>query len=139
MEFDKILNDLLFELCTWHALAKLRLHTETTVRALEHSTRRLGNVLRDFQKTICAHYITKELPGEEAARGHRTAALAKKKNNDPEVRTKQTKQGKRERHFNLSTYKLHVLADYPAAIRRYGTADGFTSQVVSFLILFNEL
>jgi hypothetical protein len=138
MEFDKILNDLLFELCTWYALAKLRLHTETTVRALEHSTRRLGNVLRDFQKTICAHYITKELPGEEAACGRRTAALAKKKINDPEVRTnptKQTKQGKKERHFNLSTYKLHALADYPAAIRRYGTADGFTSQVVSFLIL----
>ena len=140
LEFENIISNLLFELCTWHALAKLRLQTETTIQALEHSTQRLGFALRTFEKTICAHYITKELPREEAARGRRTAALAKKKNvNNSETRKNQTKSGAKEWHFNLSTYKLHALADYPAAIRRYGTTDGFTTQVVGCFIISDML
>ena len=69
--------DLLFELSTWHGLAKLHLHTESTVRALEHSTTRLGIVLRKFQSTTCAEFVTCDLPSEEAARGRRKAAKAK--------------------------------------------------------------
>jgi len=46
--------DLLFELATWHGLAKLRLHTESTVQALENSTTRLGIALRKFQSKTCA-------------------------------------------------------------------------------------
>jgi hypothetical protein len=70
--------DLLFELATWHALAKLWLHTETTLRALDMSTKRLGDALRTFKKVTCVAYITKELPSEEAARGWRQAALRAK-------------------------------------------------------------
>jgi hypothetical protein len=35
---NAIVMDLLFELATWHAFAKLRLHTESTICALETST-----------------------------------------------------------------------------------------------------
>ena len=66
---NTIIMDLLFELATWHALAKLRLHTESTVCALETSTTRLGTALRKFQSTICAEFETRDLPSEEAARG----------------------------------------------------------------------
>ena len=59
--------DLLFELATWHALAKLCLHTESTVRALESSTTRLGVALQRFQSTTCAEFVTRELSSEEAA------------------------------------------------------------------------
>ena len=65
---DRIVCRLLFELSTWHGLAKLRLHTETTVQDLENSTARLGDILRDFQKTVCPEYDTYNLPTEEAAR-----------------------------------------------------------------------
>ena len=65
---DRIVGKLLFELATWHGLAKLRLHTETTVQDLENSTARLGDILRDFQKTVCPEYDTYNLPTEEAAR-----------------------------------------------------------------------
>ncbi|KAK2467952.1 hypothetical protein APHAL10511_000247 [Amanita phalloides] len=66
---NRIIMDLLFELATWHVLAKLRLHTETTLKGLETSTKRLGDALRTFKKVTCAAYITKELPSEEAAWG----------------------------------------------------------------------
>ena len=39
--------------------------------------------------------------------------------------------GRRRRTFNMSTYKIHALGDYPRAIWMFGTTDGFTTQVVS--------
>ena len=62
-----IIMDLLFELTTWHALAKLRLHTESMVCALKTSMTRLGIALQNFQSTICAEFETQDLPSEEAA------------------------------------------------------------------------
>lgn len=59
--------DVLFELCTWHALAKLRLHTKAAARDLKTLMRRLGFVLQDFKKVVCAAYVMKDLPSEEAA------------------------------------------------------------------------
>ncbi|KAF8189074.1 hypothetical protein BJ912DRAFT_851013, partial [Pholiota molesta] len=47
-EHNNIVHDLIFELATWHGLAKLRLHTESTLSALETSTTRLGIALRSF-------------------------------------------------------------------------------------------
>ncbi|KAF9538745.1 hypothetical protein CPC08DRAFT_610951, partial [Agrocybe pediades] len=64
---NKIVRNLLFEFATWHALAKLRLHTETTIEELETSTARLGSLLRKFKKDVCSQYRTKDLPHEEAA------------------------------------------------------------------------
>ena len=135
--------DLLFELATWHGLAKLRLHTESTLRALESSTTRLGIALRKFQLTTCAEFVTRNLPSEEAARGRRKAAKAKLQ---PTVTTQQSKskakmpksKGKEKvsstlRAFGLSNYKTHALADYPRMIREFGTTDGYSTQNVSFL------
>jgi hypothetical protein len=65
---NTIIRKLLFEAATFHGLAKLRLHTETTVTDLEHSLTRFGNILRTFYKTVCPAYKTSELPSEEAAR-----------------------------------------------------------------------
>src|SRR6266446_7316164 len=76
---DKIIINLLYELATWHFLAKLRLHTESTLTALETSTSRLGSAFRKFISITCEAYVTKDLPSEEAARGRREAALAQKK------------------------------------------------------------
>ena len=64
---NKIIMDLLFEMATWHFLAKLRLHTESTIMALETSTTRLGTAFRKFASTTCEAYVTKDLPSEEAA------------------------------------------------------------------------
>jgi hypothetical protein len=128
---NKIVMDLLFELATWHAMAKLRLHTETTLHLLDHSTTRLGQCLRRFQMETCAAYNTKELPREEAARGRRKAAMAAKgKGRD---KADQTPKAPKGRKFNLNTFKLHSLGDYVQAIRAYGAADNFTTQLACCL------
>jgi hypothetical protein len=134
-EHDKTVLDLLFELGTWHMLANLRLHTETTLRALEKSTTRLGQILRQFQATTCTAYDTYELPSEEAARGRRTAAtVAKNHHAGPSQAVENLAKVKKRRIqkvFNLSMYKVHALGDYARAIRLFGTMDGFTMRVVS--------
>lgn len=131
--------DLLFELATWHALAKLRLHTTSTLDALENSTTRLGFIIRKFASTTCEEFVTTELASEEAARGRRKAAKAKKKGEGDKSKS-QTKRGKqratssgpvRQRKLNLSSYKMHALGDYAKAIRMFGTTDGISSQIVS--------
>jgi hypothetical protein len=138
---NTLVMDLLFELATWHALAKLRLHTESTVRALETSTTRLGIALRKFQSTICAEFVTRELPSEEAARGRRKAAKAKAKPPMPSKgKGKETEapNGKKKkkstlREFNFSCYKPHSLGDYAKTIRLLGTSDGYSTQTVRIL------
>ena len=130
---DVIVRKLLFELATWHGLAKLRQHTETTVRDLENSTSRLGNMLRSFQQDVCSQYQTFELPSEEAARGRRKAAAAKK--DGPGAAAKKGKESaagtRKIRTFNLNTYKTHALGGYAKAIRLFGSPDNYNSQSVS--------
>jgi hypothetical protein len=117
-------------------LASLCLHTESTLLALENSTTRLGERLRQFQATTCNAYDTYELPSEEAARGHRTAATRAKKHRngvskDVDNLAKGAKTWQLQKVFNLSTYKVHALGDYTQAIWLFGTTDGFTTWVVS--------
>lgn len=155
-EHDDIIRKLLFELSTWHGLAKLRLHTESTVINLENSITRLGEILRKFSDTLCPAYATYDLPSEEAARVRRKATTAKKggnaqspkkkkKTTQPLTKSKDTgptsdmkpSTSRQRRSFNLVTYKLHALGWYPRAIRLYGTSDNYNTQTVRlfFLIL----
>jgi hypothetical protein len=116
--------DLLFELATWHALAKLRLHTDTTLAYLETSTTRLGKCLRTFSSKTCAAFDTKELPAEETARRRRMAAKA------PVAAPGGQGSGRQTKKFNMSTYKFHSIGDYVEAIRKAGTTDNYSTQTV---------
>jgi hypothetical protein len=120
---DAIISDLLFVLATWHAYAKLRLHTEHTLNSLEQATSALGTVVRHFAK-ITSVFKTYDLPRKEAARGRRAAALSSKSGQKAKT------SGAKQRYLNLSTYKFHRLGDYVQSIRRFGTSDNFTTQVV---------
>ena len=127
------MRKLLFELATWHSLAKLRQHTETTVRDLESSTSRLGNMLRTFQQEVCTQYQTFDLPSEEAARARRKAkkkALAANVMEKEKTRNgKESASGSRKiRKFSLNTYKTHALGGYAKAIRLFGSPDNYNSQ-----------
>jgi hypothetical protein len=132
-------------MATFHSFGKLRLHTETTDTDLEHSTTRLGEGLRTFQKIVCPAYQTYELPTEEAARARRKAAAAKKaaakKGQDShkeKAKAQNPTQGgtRRKRLFNMNTYKLHALGGYAKAIRKYGTMDNYNSQTVLYFLNF---
>ncbi len=133
---DKTMQELLFTLAEWHALAKLRLHTDSTVQSLRTSTTMLGAKLRHLVNNICPHYHTKELPGEEAARGRRRAAKSAKVTNQPvtqvgtAVSTQNRVQGPKRKLLNLCTYKLHALGDYVSQILWFGTTDSYSTQTV---------
>ena len=137
---DTFIRKLLFELATWHGLAKLRLHTETNVCDLESSTARLGELLRRFESDVCPAYQTFDLPVEEAARVRRRAAAVKKMGvatDQGKGKQKATSLGsKKPRTFNLSTYKIHALGAYAKAIRLYGSPDNYNSQTVRSLNSF---
>lgn len=68
---NKHLLTLLYRLAEWHALAKLRMHTEHTLQQLEESTIILGKELRSFRNSSKTAWTCKELPRETAARGRR--------------------------------------------------------------------
>jgi hypothetical protein len=68
-----MLLNLLFKLATWHGLAKLHMHTDTTLGFLDTSTTRLGQYLRQFMSETAKKFMTHDLPSEEAAHGRRKA------------------------------------------------------------------
>lgn len=114
--------DLVFVMGCWHAYAKLRLHTEHTLASFEQVTTDLGVLLRHFSTVTCGAFKTTELPRERAARIRRIASTPG---------SGASGGGPKHVGFNLHTYKLHALGDYPQTIREYGTTDNYTTQRVS--------
>jgi hypothetical protein len=121
---------LLFEFVTWHGSAKLRLHIDSTLDALDNSTTCLGDLLCLFTATTCEEYDTRELPAEEAVRGCHKAARVKT-TGVRGTNEKTFKHGLKFKHFNMNTYKIHALGSYVKAIHMYGTTDSYTTQPVS--------
>jgi hypothetical protein len=128
---------LLFRLAEWHALAKLRMHTESTLATLENVTTVLGRELRKFNETTCSAFKTVELESEAAARGRRRKRKAANQHanssasNAPAVKPKP---------FNLSIYKFHALGDYVRTIREFGTTDSYNTQIVRvYALLLSQL
>lgn len=120
---------LLYRTAEWHAFAKMRLHTETTLRHLEDLTTELGKLMRDFEHSICSQFQTYELPREVEARKRREEAQRLGLGvTDP---VPASSAGKRTKTFNIFTYKWHALGDYVSAIRLFGGSDGFSTQLVS--------
>lgn len=124
----KILR-LLFTFGHWHALAKMRMHTDETLGLLDKETTELGKMLRDFESNTCSFYPTRELRREMDARKRR--GHAKNKSLAPKPSYQQDT-GRRFKTFNLRTYKLHSLGDYVSTIKRFGTTDSYTTAIVSF-------
>ena len=59
---------LLYRMSEWHALAKLRMHTEPSLELMEECTKELGVLLRQFRQLTCTKFSTVELPREADAR-----------------------------------------------------------------------
>ena len=157
MPYNEAVLTLLFRLAEWHALAKLHLHTESTLDYLDASTKSIGQQLRHFYNFTCPAYETVELPKEAAARGRRkqvtkTASTtdrqpAKAVGSDvisPEMVPKPSTTSlltksttRRKRTFNLNTVKAHFLGDYSRTIHLFGTTDSYSTQMVSIIPHFS--
>ena len=126
-EDNRSIVDLLFLLATWHAYAKLGLHTDSTLHMFEQVGTALCQALRHFATVTCLRYKTRELPRETNARVARQRSQAKR---DGGANRRLKNPGKVKR-FNLNTYKIHCIPDYPNTIRRYRTTDSYSTQTVS--------
>jgi hypothetical protein len=128
-----VVLDVFWALSTWHALAKLRMHTEETRTALLTSTAALGRALRVFVAVTCSEYSgTTELPGEAASRERRHARATQKALEQgllpPQPRAGA---GSKLKTFSMDTFKLHHTQHYFSDIAVFGTTDNYTTQTVS--------
>ena len=117
---------LLFTCAYWHALAKLRMHTDETLALLDTVTKLFGKRLRHFQQITCPAFNTRELK-QEADRRHRRGLRNSTRNSAAST----SQATRRQKVFNLQTYKLHALGDYVTSIRKYGTTDSYSTESAS--------
>lgn len=140
---NNLLGSLLFDLATWHAYAKLRLHTDTTVRSFRTVTSTLGRTVRLFIKEVCSQYDTTELPHEMAAHGRKEAKKQATLAVLPKISDAATPSKRKltstRKILNLSTYKYHTLGDYPDLITRSGTTDNASMQTVGIIPIKRSL
>lgn len=128
---NRKLLDLLWILCVWQALAKLRLQTERTKRYLEVATRRLGQQLRRFRREVSKSYgVLPELPSDAEARFRREAKAAAEGRPLPKKRKKKRNIKDLNKVLNLCTSKLHALGDYASLIFTLGPSDNYSTQLV---------
>ncbi|KAG6903622.1 hypothetical protein DXG01_016205, partial [Tephrocybe rancida] len=142
------LMDLLFTSATWHGLAKLRLHTDHTLKLLDEETVRLGQTFRHFVQQTCSKFNTRELPREAAARVRKhqsssakgapaaansavppAAPTASLTGVSTAAGTERNLTGRRPKTLNLNTYKFHSIGDVAGCIRRYGTTDSYSTEI----------
>ncbi|TFK61080.1 hypothetical protein BDN72DRAFT_805276 [Pluteus cervinus] len=125
---NKRLMKLLYRTAEWHALAKLQMHTDSTISLFEQLTSEFGKLMRQFRDTTCENFSTVETPSESSARGRRQArkhAQPVSSNTTPT----QSNSTRRPKKLNLSTYKFHALGDYPNTIRRAGPTSNYSTQL----------
>ena len=72
-EDDLCVRRVLFIAAYWHSLAKLRMHTTTSISIFRSVTKLLGTTVRDFCQTTCLKIAARELPREANARLRRQA------------------------------------------------------------------
>ena len=58
---------LLYRTAEWHALAKLRIQTEGSLKLLDGLTTEFGQLLRQFRDQTCTTFTSVELPREAEA------------------------------------------------------------------------
>ncbi|KIJ33763.1 hypothetical protein M422DRAFT_182849, partial [Sphaerobolus stellatus SS14] len=126
--FNTLLQDVLFIFCYWHGVAKLRMHTDSTINLLSQLTKQFGSLIRRFEKDTRQHYVTQELPRERAARARREAAVASKNTGKEVVPADPAKIPSKRKTLNLNTYKFHAMGDYPNVIRRVGSIESYSTQ-----------
>uniref|UniRef100_A0A8H7Y0B5 Uncharacterized protein n=1 Tax=Psilocybe cubensis TaxID=181762 RepID=A0A8H7Y0B5_PSICU len=124
---DRQISKLLYRTAKWHGLAKMRIHTEGSLKLLDELTFEFGKLMREFRDVTCTHFETFELPQETAARQRRQAQkqASTVENNAPA----KAPSSRRSIKFNLNTPKFHFLGDYVRHIRNFGTTDSYSTQL----------
>ncbi|KAI0054668.1 hypothetical protein BV25DRAFT_1816733, partial [Artomyces pyxidatus] len=126
-----------------HGLAKLEMHTDTTLDVLSEVVReRFADAVNDFQVNTCSQFQTLELEREKSARLRREEkkANSSKANkptgqeslsdnaSDPARQKSRSDTARKEKGWNVNTYKFHRLGDYVSTIRNMGVTGSYSTQ-----------
>ena len=125
--------ELLYIFATWHALAKLHIHTDTSLGLLDTATTALGNALRYFVQVTCPEFNTVETAAEYAKRQRQQAAAVSSTST-----ATPSAAGRQPRTLSLGTIKLHFLGDYVSCIKMFGTTDNYNSALVSGTLTYHS-
>ncbi|KAH9916588.1 uncharacterized protein BXZ73DRAFT_105780 [Epithele typhae] len=113
---------LLFVCAYWHALAKMRLHSDSSLDLLDDTTALLGHEMRYFAAITCPQFDARETAAEYQARRR-----AEERRNPTSIAAND---GRRLRLFTaINTIKFHFLGEYVSIIRELGTTDSFTTEI----------
>jgi len=105
------------------------MHTDPTLKIFNAATNSMGKQFRAFVSCTCSAFDTRELNHEANARQRRKTKIS---GADHDTVTTTVR---RQKTFNLETYKYHSLGDYVATVEMYGTCDSYTTEVVSEIII----
>lgn len=117
---------MLYSLAYWHALAKMRLHTESSVKMLEEAHTAMSHRLRYFATVIAPSFDTYETDREHAKRVRDQA-----QHPSTTTGTVPSAPGKKRRAFHLNFIKIHLIGYLPLYIRRVGTSDSYSTVIAS--------
>ncbi|KAG8939805.1 hypothetical protein FRC03_006029 [Tulasnella sp. 419] len=122
------ISKLLFATCNLHALCKLRMHTESTLRDLEVAISNYGRLIRRFASQTCINFMTYETPKEVRARARRLGRKAADSSQQGSPSDGGASLSRPRKEFSLNRFKLHALGDYPSTIRLFGTTESYSTQ-----------
>ncbi|KIJ19526.1 hypothetical protein PAXINDRAFT_69398, partial [Paxillus involutus ATCC 200175] len=127
--------ELLYHLCQWHGLAKLRMHTDNTLQLLDNTTQSLGNTIQKFEAVTCIvfsiHELKHEVQCQQCCQAATTPSSSTSSSALPSTNPSSTTC--RAKTLNSCTYKLHALGDYTSTIRIFGMTDSYSTHSVSTL------
>ncbi|KZP03728.1 hypothetical protein FIBSPDRAFT_904798 [Athelia psychrophila] len=111
---------LVFICSHWHALAKLRMHTDCTLKLLDSETEHLGTSLRSFAANTCKAFNTQELAHSHSTEGgeleHRTPKTWYVRTSDKEFVKQMTGIERCEARIHRIREKLYSKGKKPADV-----------------------
>jgi hypothetical protein len=121
---------LLYRTAEWHALGKLRMHTDASLAHLNSLTKEFGLLMRQFRDRTCSHFQTVELPCELTARNWQHQRAQDKTFSTHPSTLHTASSSRKGKTLNLLMPKFHFLGDYVQTIRMFGCTDSFSTQLV---------
>ena len=133
--FNSAIATLLYRVCTCHALAKLRMHTDASVDHLQRSIAAFASELRKAEKCLRNIQQVGTRKSKTSYRIGQSNIKGKRKHNSSHATV--TGPDKTLTNpppsLNRNTVKLHSIGDYPRSILRYGSVDSYSTFLVNLL------
>jgi hypothetical protein len=116
----------------WHSLAKLHLHSETTLKVLDNVTSLLARALHYFKEVACPCFNTVKTKCAYNVRCRAADRRMSRQQANAKLLSGAGAGGKWHKTFNLLMSKLHALRHYVENIKVLCTTDSYSTQIMHF-------